>query len=85
MEFVRIIYIGIKVVALSIGGLALLISNMQGNLPGILALIAIIIFAGGEIYKIIYWRCPDCRKLLPPYEIFEIKICPYCGCHLNEK
>lgn len=84
MQLVRIVCIGFKIVAFSIFGLMLLLSNMEGNLPGILGILGIIVFVCGEIYEVIHWRCPACRKYLPPHEIFEITICPYCGYHLDK-
>lgn len=43
------------------------------------------IVAAGAALSIIFWRCPDCRKPLPPRNGAQsIKSCPYCGTKLQE-
>ena len=41
-------------------------------LPGVLLILA------GLVVMLLYWRCPNCEKVLP-LRAWNIQYCPYCG------
>lgn len=84
MERIRIICFGSTIFAIALLGFGALVADMEGDFPKVLIISGLVVFFAGQIYQAIRWRCPDCHKMLPSFGIFQITICPYCGCHLDK-
>lgn len=45
----------------------------------ILSVIGLLILIGGVVVRLVFYRCPHCRRLLPWRAPLDMEHCPYCG------
>ena len=58
--------------------------NLNRIAQVVMLIIGGIPFLTGTIFKLVFWRCPNCRKLLPWRNAFAITHCPWCMEQLDE-
>ncbi len=47
-----------------------------------LSFVILIIYAAILASGLIFWRCPNCHRLLPYERVWSVSSCPSCGEHL---
>ena len=57
----------------------------QGWTQLVLLLLGVILIAAGIIVRVVYWRCPHCKKMLHLGFRQEPDQCPYCRGNLLEE
>ena len=55
----------------------------QGTVQIILFFLGIALIVGGILVRVIFWRCPSCKKMLHLGFKMEPTKCPYCRADLN--
>ena len=51
----------------------------------ILFILGVALIIGGIVVRIVYWRCPKCKKMLKLGFRQEPDVCPYCRAKLLEE
>jgi hypothetical protein len=67
---------------LAVSGVAIAFIGSRAQREGValvMAIIGLIMILVAVIVRLVLWRCPSCRQLLPTRGVLGMQFCPHCS------